>query len=419
MTVLGPTVLGAAVLGAAAARRTVLAAQGFADARPSGPVTRRHLTRTVERLRLLQLDSVNVAVRAHYMPLYSRLGPYEPGLVDDAAWSHSARRPRLLVEYWAHEASLLPVADRALLLSGAKRAGWWHNYGELARRSPALVDDVLAAVKEYGPVGAGELERLLGGDTVRPRPPGVSWWERSDVKRICEYLFGTGELTTGARRHFQRLYDLPERVLPPDVLAAPPVAAEDAARRLVLGAARALGVATEPDLRDYYRLAPGRSRTAVAELVDAGQLEEVAVSGWRRSAYRVPGVRVPRRIEGRALLCPFDPLIWERERTERIFGFRYRIEIYVPEAKREYGYYVFPFLLDGELVARVDLKADRTAGVLRVPGAFAEPGVDGSRVASELAGALREMAGWLGLEAVVVGERGDLAAPLARALMAP
>ncbi|MGE3252827.1 winged helix-turn-helix domain-containing protein [Pseudonocardia sp.] len=406
-------------LGPAAARRAVLAAQGFADARPSGAVTRRHVARTVERLRLLQLDSVNVAVRAHYMPLYSRLGPYEQALVDDAAWSHSARRPRLLVEYWAHEASLLPVADRALLLSGAKRAGWWRHYGELARRNPALVEDVLAVVKEYGPVGAGELERLLGGDTGRPRPPGVSWWERSDLKRICEYLFGTGELTTGARRHFQRLYDLPERVLPPEVLAAPPVAPDDAARRLVLGAARALGVATEPDLRDYYRLAPDRSRAAVAELVDAGSLEEVAVAGWRGPAYRVPGARVPRRIEGRALLSPFDPLVWERERTERIFGFRYRIEIYVPERKREYGYYVFPFLLDGELVGRVDLKADRAAGVLRVPGAFAEPGADGLRVVSELVGALREMAGWLGLDGVVPGERGDLAAPLARALVAP
>lgn len=401
-------------LGAPAARRAVLAAQGFADPHPAGPVARRHLIRVLGRIHLLQLDSVNVAVRAHYMPLFSRLGSYDRALVDDAAWEHSARRPRLLVEYWAHEASLLPVEDWPLLRAGAKRDGWWRHYAALADSRPALVDDVLAAVGELGPVGAGELEAVLGGATRR-RPPGASWWERSDVKRICEYLFGVGALTTGTRRHFRRLYDLPERVLPPHVLAAAPSEAE-AARALLLRAASALGVATEPDLRDYYRLGPQPSRQAVAELVEAGELEPVAVRGWRAPAYRVPGARVPRRITGRALLCPFDPLVWERERTQRIFGFRYRIEIYVPEPKREYGYYVFPFLLDGELVARVDLKADRGAGVLRVPGAFAEPGVDVSRVVAELAAELRLMAAWLELDGVVAGERGDLATPLAAAL---
>jgi hypothetical protein len=402
-------------IGPAAARRAALAAQGFAAARPAGPITRRHLVRTVDRTRLLQLDSVNVAVRAHYMPLFSRLGPYDAALVDDAAWSHSARRPRLLVEYWAHEASLLPVADWPLLLSGAKRRGWWRHAEEIAEREPTLVDDVLAAVKELGPASAGTLEQALGGTGV-PRPPGSTWWERSDVKRVCELLFGSGQLTTGTRVNFQRLYDLPERVLPPDVLAAHPADPDEAARALVLRSASALGVATEPDLRDYYRLGPARSQQAVAELVESGELEEVAVRGWRHRAYRLPGTRVPRKVIGRALLCPFDPLIWERDRTERIFGFRYRIEIYVPEPKREYGYYVFPFLLDGELVARVDLKADRAGGVLRVPGAFAEPGADVPRVVAELAGELRTMAGWLGLDGVVAGERGNLSAPLAAAL---
>ncbi|MBW0114614.1 winged helix-turn-helix domain-containing protein [Pseudonocardia abyssalis] len=402
-------------IGAPAARRMVLAAQGFTDPVPTGPVTRRHLQRVLDRVRLLQLDSVNVAVRAHYMPVFSRLGPYARPLLDDAAWSHSARRPRLLVEHWAHEASLLPVADWPLLHSGAKRSGWWRHYGALVEADPGLVDDVLAAVKDLGPVGAGELETVLRGSS-RPRPPGATWWERSDVKRICEYLFGIGELTTGTRRHFQRLYDLPERVLPPEVLAARPADPEQSARTLVLRSASALGVATEPDLRDYYRLGPATSQRAVAELVDSGALAPVRVRGWSKQAYRLPGAKVPRQVTGRALLCPFDPLIWERDRTERIFGFRYRIEIYVPEAKREYGYYVFPFLLDGELVARVDVKADRAAGVLRVPGAFAEPGTDVARAVSELAGALREMAGWLELDAVVVGERGDLAGPLTTAL---
>jgi uncharacterized protein len=403
------------VLGPPAARRAVLAAQGFGAARPSGPVTRRHLVRTLDRIRLLQLDSVNVAVRAHYMPLFSRLGRYQRALVDDAAWAHTARRPRLLVEYWAHEASLLPVADWPLLGSKAKPEGWWRHYAVLVDSRPGLVDDVLAAVKELGPVGAGELETALGGPAER-RPPGASWWERSEVKRVCEYLFGIGALTTGTRRHFQRLYDLPERVLPPDVLAAPAPAEDEAARALTRRAAAALGVATEPDLRDYYRIGPEPSRRAVGELVEAGELEPVEVRGWRQPAYRVPGTPVPRRVSGRALLCPFDPLIWERARTERVFGFRYRIEIYVPEPKREYGYYVFPFLLDGELVARVDVKADRRAGVLRVPGAFAEPGVDVIRVAAELAAELREMADWLELDGVVVGERGDLASLLASAV---
>jgi uncharacterized protein len=398
-----------------AARRAALAAQGFCDPAPSGPVTRRHLQRVLDRVRLLQLDSVNVAVRAHYMPVFSRLGGYDRALLDEAAWSHSARRPRMLVEYWAHEASLLPVADWPLLQSKAKRPGWWRHYAVLVEGNPGLVDDVLAAVKELGPVGAGELEAVLGGSS-RPRPPGATWWGRSDVKRVCEYLFGTGALTTGTRRHFQRLYDLPERVLPPEVLAAGPADPEQAARTLVVRSASALGVATEPELRDYYRLGPDTTRRAVAELLDSGALEPVTVRGWARPAYRLPGARIPRRVTGRALLCPFDPLVWERERTERIFGFRYRIEIYVPEPKREYGYYVFPFLLDGRLVARVDLKADRAAGVLRVPGAFAEPGVDVPRVTAELAGALRDMADWLQLDAVVPGGRGDLAAPLAAAL---
>jgi uncharacterized protein len=236
------------------------------------------------------------------------------------------------------------------------------------------------------------------------------------VKRVCEWMFGMGLLTTGTRVHFQRLYDLPERVLPPEVLAAPAPSPEEAARRLVAQAATALGVATEPDLRDYYRLGPEASRRAVAELVEAGQLEPIAVRGWRAPAYRVPGARMPRRITGRALLCPFDPLIWERARTERVFGFRYRIEIYTPEPKREYGYYVFPFLLDGELVARVDLKADRAAGVLRVQGAFAEPTADRARVAAELAAELAVMAEWLGLSGVFVADRGDMAAPLVAAM---
>lgn len=406
-------------MSAAAARRTVLAAQGFADPVPGAVVDRRHLQRALARTKLLQLDSVNVAVRAHYMPLYSRLGAYPPELVDEAAWPqdvrrHRGRRPRLLVEYWAHEASLIPVQDWPLLRWRMRQYGgaWRQHYRELLDRAPGLVDDVLAAVKETGPVGAGQLEREIGGDQRRGSGP---WWNRTDTKRACELLFATGELTTGTRRGFERLYDLPERVLPAEVLSEDPDEGE-AVRTLVERSAHALGVGTEADLRDYYRLSPAQSRQAVADLVEDGALEPVAVHGWRHQAYRHTAARTPRRITGRALLCPFDPLIWERSRTERLFGFRYRIEIYVPRAQRVYGYYVFPFLLDGELVARVDLKADRAARVLRVPGAFAEPGGDAGRTLPELAAALQDMAAWLGLDGVAVGDGGDLADPLRRAL---
>lgn len=402
------------------ARRIALGAQGFTDVRPGGEVSRRHLKRVLDRVRLIQLDSVNVAVRAHYMPLFSRLGPYPAELLDDAAWTHRARRPRLLVEYWAHEASLLPVEDWPLFRWRMREyeRKYAHRYGELLKNAPGLFDDVLAAVKELGPIGAGPLEDELGLTEGRAKKAPGGWWNRSSVKHACEWLFATGELTTGTRRGFQRLYDLSERVLPPEVLSAPPVSDEEAARELMLRAASAHGIGTEPDLRDYYRLKPERSKAALASLVEQGTVEEVEVRGWAAPAYRHVDARTPRRVEGRALLCPFDPLIWRRERTERIFGFHYRIEIYVPEPKRVYGYYVFPFLLDGQLVGRVDLKTDRAAGVLRARGVFTEPGVDTARVAHELAAELRTMAEWLGLDAVTVGPNGNLVKEVRAALRA-
>ena len=394
-----------------AARRTALAAQGFAQARPSGPVTRRHLLGVLARTQVLQLDSVNVAVRAHYSPLFSRLGNYSAELLEEAAWSHSVRRPRLLVEYWAHEASLVPVADWPLLRWRMRQHKEHPNKYWQSAGGEHLADDVLTAVKELGPITAGALEEQLGLKVARERGPG-GWWNRSDVKRTCEFLFATGDLTTGTRRGFERLYDLTERVLPADVYSAPEIPRAEASRQLMAKAAVALGVATEPDLRDYYRLKPEWSRPAVAELVEEGVLEPVEVGGWRHQAYRHVDARTPRRVQARALLCPFDPLIWERDRTERLFDFFYRIEIYVPEPKRVHGYYVFPFLLGEDLVARVDIKADRAAGVLRVPGAFAQLGADHAQVAHELADELRLMADWLGLDGVVVGKRGDLAARL-------
>jgi uncharacterized protein YcaQ len=397
-------------MSAAVARRVALAAQGFAEQRPTAPPTRRHLAKVLSRTQLLQLDSVNVAVRAHYMPVFSRIGAYPTDLLDDAAWSDSARRPRMLVEYWAHVASLIPVDDWPLLRGRMRRyAGETAGYfGEVAGKK-SLLADVSAVVKRQGPMGAGAIEDELGG-AARPKARG-GWWNRSEVKRACEYLFAVGELTTGTRRSFQRYYDLSERVLSSEVFGRV-VADDEAARQLTTRAAVALGVATEPDLRDYYRIAPASSRRAVAELVEDGVLVPVEVAGWSAPAYRHVAVKAPRKVAARALLCPFDPVVWRRERTERLFDFVYRIEIYVPEPKRVYGYYVFPFLLDDALVARVDLKADRAAGVLRVPGAFLEPGADVARVTVELAEELAAMAQWLGLSGVEVGERGDLAGPL-------
>ncbi|HEX5406061.1 MAG TPA: crosslink repair DNA glycosylase YcaQ family protein [Pseudonocardiaceae bacterium] len=396
-------------MSAAVARRVALAAQGFAEQRPTSVPNRRHLAKVLSRTQLLQLDSVNVAVRAHYMPVFSRIGAYPFDLLDDAAWSDSARRPRMLVEYWAHVASLIPVDDWPLLRGRMGRyADETSGYFGSVAGQQSLLADVLAVVKRQGPIGAGAIEDELGG--AQPKARG-GWWNRSEVKRACEYLFAVGELTTGTRRGFQRYYDLTERVLPPDVLGRM-IDDDEAARQLTTRAAVALGVATEPDLRDYYRISPASSQRAVAELVDDGVLIPERVAGWSAPAYRHVAAKAPRKVAARALLCPFDPMVWRRERTERLFDFHYRIEIYVPEPKRIHGYYVFPFLLDDSLVARVDLKADRAAGVLRVPGAFLEPGTDMARVAAELAEELATMAEWLGLSGIEVGERGDLAAAL-------
>jgi hypothetical protein len=396
-------------MSAAVARRVALAAQGFAEQRPTSSPTRRHLAKVLSRVRLLQLDSVNVAVRAHYMPVFSRLGAYPMSLLDDAAWSDSPGRPRMLVEYWAHVASLVPVQDWPLLRPRMARFGEANSgyFGDVLHNE-SLKADVLAVVKRKGPLGAGAVEDELG----RPKTKGRGgWWNRSDVKRACEFLFTNGDLSIATRRSFERLYDLTERVLPPDILGTV-LPKDEAARRLMVNSAGALGIATEPDLRDYYRMSPASSKQAVAELVEEGVLIPTSVDGWRLPAYRYADSRAPRRITARALLSPFDSVVWRRERTEALFDFSYRIEIYVPEPKRTYGYYVFPFLLDDALVARVDLKADRAAGVLRVPGAFAEPGVDNGRVAAELAEELAVMADWLGLSGVEVGVKGDLAAPL-------
>jgi uncharacterized protein YcaQ len=368
----------------------------------------------VRTLGLLQLDSVNVFERAHYMPLFSRLGAYDRAALDRLAGHTRGRLNRRLFEYWAHEASLLPVETQPLMRwRMADLGGAWGRMQRIVQESPQLVADALALVAAAadGPVRSGDT------GFARPTPAAGEMWNWHEGKVALEYLFYTGQITAARRINFERLYDLTERVLPREVLAAPTPSREDAQRELVRISARALGVATEPDIGDWFRLPRADSKARVAELVESGELDPVTVRGWDALAYRWHEAPRPRPVRGRALLSPFDPLVWFRPRAQRLFGFRYRIEIYVPAAQRVHGYYVLPFLLDEALVARVDLKSDRSAGVLRVQAAFAEPGVEVGRVARELAGELAECAGWLGLEAgVEVIDRGDLAPGLRAAV---
>ncbi len=394
-------------LSAAQARRVALAAQGFLDPPHTSP-TMRTLLRAVGRTGLLQIDSVNVLQRAHYMPLYSRMGPYDTGLLQRAA----ERRPRRLVEYWAHEAAYMPVELWPLMQHRMATADTkaWGGPRRIAREQPDLVQWVLDEVRDRGPVSARDVE----GDVPRTKE---HWgWNWSAAKQALEYLFFAGRVTVARRGPaFERLYDVPERVLPAAVLAAPEPTPEEAARQLVERAARSHGVASVQCLRDYHRMDLAPTRQAVADLVEDGVLLPVQVEGWRRPAYLHRDARVPRRVDAAALLSPFDPVVWERSRAEALFGFRYRIEIYVPAAQRVHGYYVLPFLLGDALVARVDLKADRAAGVLVVQGAYAEPGHP-AHTAEALAAELARLAGWLGLGPVEVRRRGDLADRLGAAV---
>lgn len=390
-------------LSLATARRIALAAQGLAEPRPAGDIAPRHLKKVLGRTGLLQIDSVSAVVRAHYMPLFSRLGPYRRNLLDDAATGRSRR----VFEYWAHEASFLPVETWPLvqwrMAKAARNEGIYGGLARWASTRTEFIDEIFREIETAGPLAASDFDGHKGSG---------GWWGWSEAKHALEWLFWAGRITTATRRGFERVYDLPARVLPRDVLALPVPDQQEAVRELLRISARALGIATAADLRDYFRLSPGDADGPLADLVATGELHPVRVEGWSQKVFAWPDAKSPRKVEACALLAPFDPLVWERGRAERLFDFRYRLEIYTPAEKRVHGYYVLPFVLGERIVARVDLKADRAAKVLRVHGAFSE-GCAPDETAERLAAELRLLTGWLDLADIEVARNGDLSAQLA------
>ena len=389
----------------ASARRIALAAQGFASPRPSGRVDRRHLRKVLDHIGLIQIDSVNVLARSQELTLFSRLGNHPRSLIPDATADGE------LFEYWCHEASHLPTSMHRLVrwrMEDARNGTMWPGLQRFAKSKSQFVQEVRDRVFNDGPLVAGDVKTRTG--------PKGSWWDWDDGKAALEYLFWTGEITAQRRPNdFARMYFAPQHVLPKEVLKAKTPTEFEARSELLLLAAKSLGIATASDLLDYHRQKPAVAKPVRAELVKQGNLEQVRVEGWRDVAYMLPGVSTPRSINSRALVSPFDSLVWCRPRIERLWDFNYRIEIYTPEHKRVYGYYVLPFVLGDRIVARVDLKADRQAGALLVHGAYSEPQIDFKHVVSELAEELKLMALWLGLDAVKVGDKGDLSSALSRA----
>jgi uncharacterized protein YcaQ len=381
-------------------RRVALGAQGFGDARPQGRVDRRHVRKVFDRVGLIQIDSVNVLVRSQELPLFSRLGPHPHDVLPKMCADGE------LFEYWAHEASLLPVDTLPLFRwQMASADGRWSGIQRLAAEHPELIEAMHAEVVALGPIAASDVE----GRARKSEP----WWGWDHTKQALEVLFFQGRVSARRRGNFEREYDLLHRMLPSDHVEAPALPERDARKELLVRSARSLGVGTAADLADYYRLNTVKSRPLLAELVEEGRLLPATVEGWKGPVFAHPDARVPRWVRARALLSPFDSLVWDRQRTERVFDFRFRLEIYVPREKRVHGYYVLPFLLGDRIVARVDLKADRQASTLRVRAAFGEDPLPSPEVAGELADELRLLAGWLGLDDVAVEPRGDLAPALA------
>jgi uncharacterized protein YcaQ len=399
--------LGSSTLSNDEARRIALAAQGLAKADRNGSANWTRIAGAIADMGLLQIDSVNVLVRSHYLPVFSRAGSYAQATLDERTFG---KRKRRMFEYWAHEASLLPLELHPLIRWRMARAargdGIYKGLAKFGREKKAYVQAVLDHVRANGPTAVSDL----------PDPGGRTgnWWGWNKGKIALEYLFHTGAVTAATRINFERIYDLPDRVIPAEILNRPTTPEPEAIRTLVDLGGRAMGIATETDLRDYFRLPVDGFKKAFPELVEAGRLKPVTVEGWRPKAYLHAEAGLPRKTEANALLSPFDPLVWERSRAERLFQFRYRIEIYTPAHKRTFGYYVLPFLHKGRMAARVCLKSDRAEGVLRVNSAHREAHADAGHTAEALARELDLMARWLGHERVAVAERGDLAEALRR-----
>lgn len=389
-------------ISASAARRIALGAQGFNDPRPKGAVDRRHLRRVMGRLGLLQLDSVPVVMRTQYMPLFARLGPYDPDLLDRTAYTHDE-----WFEAWSHEASLLPMESEPLLRwhkDRSRRGDTWGHLIKYATDNGAYIDEVLDQVRERG--------RTTPGDLEDPRPRDGEWWgSRSEGSVALDWLFRIGEVGIRRRPGFVKEFDLLDRIVPAEILAQPTPDEDEAHRELLRRSAASFGVAAAPDLVDYYRLPKRPAKERLAELVENGDLIEVEVEGWTRPAFLHPDAARPRSIDACTFVSPFDPVVWFRERGERLFDFEYKIEIYVPADKRRYGYYVLPFLMGDRIVGRCDLKTDRADGVLRVLSAFSEDGVDTTEVVDGMRRALDDLATFVGVDGwTVSGDRGDLIA---------
>ena len=378
------------------ARRYALGAQGFIEGRAEGRIDVRHFRRVVDQVGLIQLDSVNVFSRAHYMPFFSRIGPYDRDALDEWLWKSTE-----MFEYWGHEASLIPTAHHRLLRWRMAQALRWNRLRELEENHPEYIESVYRQVDERGPLRTNDLNAPGERDAQ-------AMWGWSNGKVALEALFLKGLVTTAERPNFMRMYDLMERVVPKEHLNSPTPGHDEALAELLMLAAESLGVGTAEDLADYYRIRMPAARPVIRRLVESGDLEEVEVEGWDKPGYVHPDVALPRWARGTALLSPFDSLIWFRDRVERLWDFHYRIEIYVPEEKRVHGYYVLPFLHDGDLAARVDLKTDRLTNSLQVKGAFGEPGIETKKVGRALRKELDLVAGWLDLDDVVVDRNGDL-----------
>ncbi|MCV6601914.1 MAG: winged helix DNA-binding domain-containing protein [Cohaesibacter sp.] len=387
------------------ARRIALAAQGFLP--QAGGIKRhslrrhseRHFDQIMDHIAPLQLDSVNVLDRAHYLTLYARLGHYDKQKAD-ALFHQPQKTPRRYFEYWGHEASLMPVelypAFHWRMMRAQNGEGVWRSLSRFATENKHKIEAVYALIEREGPLSSSQVK-----DRLEPNKPKKSgdWWGWSGTKLAVEYLFWCGRIASGGRQNFQRFYDLPERILPSDIMALPALSQAQACRDLMARSAKAHGVASEKDLRDYFRLDAKQSKQALASLLEEGSIEPVSITGWKEQAYLHKDAILPARANCQTLLAPFDSLIWFRERTERLWGCHYRIEIYVPKPKRVYGYYVLPYLQGDQITARLDLKANRQDGYLDIRASHLEKGADQEKVLVDLVPELSKLAIWQGLQA--------------------